>query len=46
MTVLRISAFSLGHSRRIKDELLHYLQNKINLRNLKYFQIRKIDSII
>ena len=46
MTVLRISAFSLGHSRCIKDELLHYLQNKINLRNLKYFQIRKTDSIV
>ena len=46
MTVLRISAFSLDHSRRINDKPLHYLQNKINLRNLKYFQIRKTDSII
>ena len=43
---LPIYASFLGHSRCIKDELLHYLQNKINLRNLKYFQIRKIDSII
>ena len=35
MMVLHIFAFSLDHSRRIKDEHLHYLQNKINLQNLK-----------
>ena len=44
--VLHIFAFSLDHSRRIEDEHLHYLQNKINLQNLKHFKITNIDSII